>query len=265
MDAVLMENALLGGRVVKHGYFAFYKCPACGNIQESLLTTDSGSLCFRCRKHFPKESFSSVRVRRRISKCNQCRAEIPLSDNSAGGLGYMCDCGNYLALHYGNRAVEPDTVLDVKWNRTVLKRAQPVAKGRGLTRCRTRKDVLVIHAMQVLVQQEDSRFRHFTPEESTGELYVDTRSREYLGFLIWNKHKGLAGLRQLFIMPKFRRQGLATELVSFWVANIADKLGDRFGVEAPNEKASALHEKLGHIVREGEGYRAAKAFFLPTF
>lgn len=251
--------------MVKQGYFDFYRCPKCGHTQESLVGNDEGFLCFACRRRFPKESFLSARVKRKIARCHQCGKDVPMSDDWAGGLGYICECNNYVALHYGRKAVEPATIFDVKWNSTALKRAKPIASGRCLTRCRTKKDFLVIYAMQILAKQEDSRLLYFTPEESTGELYMDKRAKEYLGFLIWNKHNGLAGLRQLFIMPKFRRRGLATELVNFWVENVADKIGDTFGIEAPNDKASALHAKLGHIDRRGDDYTAAKAFFLQSF
>jgi hypothetical protein len=41
-------------------------------------------------------------------------------------------------------------------------------------------------------------------------------------------------------------------------------MSDRFGIEAPNEKALSLRAKLGHKI-EGDIATPMKAFFAPTF
>jgi hypothetical protein len=43
------------------------------------------------------------------------------------------------------------------------------------------------------------------------------------------------------------RKGLAEEMVGFWVKSYAARLYENFGIEAPNEKATNLRQKLGHL------------------
>ena len=45
----------------------------------------------------------------------------------------------------------------------------------------------------------------------------------------------------------------------------ADKLNSKFGIEAPNENAIALHLKLGHIKAEGDSYFGVKCFLVQSF
>jgi hypothetical protein len=45
----------------------------------------------------------------------------------------------------------------------------------------------------------------------------------------------------------------------------ADRIGDRFGVEAPNDKAIKLHLKLGHMKPSGDTITGTKCFFVPSF
>ena len=54
-------------------------------------------------------------------------------------------------------------------------------------------------------------------------------------------------LRQMFVAESERRKGFAAKMVTHWVEHHANGLNAKFGIEAPNEKATALHLKLGHI------------------
>jgi acetyltransferase (GNAT) family protein len=101
-------------------------------------------------------------------------------------------------------------------------------------------------------------------EESAG-LVLDQKTGEYLGFIVWNVSAGHAILRQIFTVQDERRRGLAERLVVYWVTRYADELSDTFGVESPNDKASNLHIKLGHMVKEGDGLKGIKCFFAPSF
>src|SRR5207245_1295569 len=95
-----------------------------------------------------------------------------------------------------------------------------------------------------------------------------------LGFLVWTERVWTEGvckddehavLRQMFVVEDERRKGFAQQMVTHWVGQHADKLNPKFGIEAPNDKAIALHLKLGHIKAEGDSYVGVKCFRVQGF
>jgi len=180
------------------------------------------------------------------------------------GLGFICaDCSNYVAVLYGNRFVNPRSVLDVKWNPTVLNRGEPVfSSERRFVVCRTAKDFLILKVLQAIVKEEDSRFLFARAKEHNAGLLLDAKRRKYLGFLVWTEDK-YAVLRQIFIVEDERRKGHAENMVRFWVERYADVMHEKFGIESPNAQATSLHLKLGHIKVEGDSYVSIKCFPVP--
>jgi hypothetical protein len=67
-------------------------------------------------------------------------------------------CGNYVALLYGSRFVDPRDALRPNWNARICKGAQRITKRFWLLRCRSKKDLLTLQMLQALVKEEDSRF-----------------------------------------------------------------------------------------------------------
>ena len=80
-----------------------------------------------------------------------------------------------------------------------------------------------------------------------------------MGFLVWTE-ADYAVLRQIFIVEDERRKSFAQQMVTFWVGHHADRLNERFGIEAPNEKALSLHLKLGQIKAQGDSYVGVRCF-----
>jgi hypothetical protein len=85
-----------------------------------------------------------------------------------------------------------------------------------------------------------------------------------LGFLVWTEDE-YAVLRQIFVVEDERRKGYAERLVTFWIKKYADRFHEKFGIEAPNEKAMNLHVKLGHVRIEGDLFVGIKCFRVPGF
>jgi len=54
-------------------------------------------------------------------------------------------------------------------------------------------------------------------------------------------------------------------MVRFWVERYAKPMGDKFGIEGPNEAALKLHAKLGHIKIGSRQAIGVKCYFAPTF
>jgi GNAT superfamily N-acetyltransferase len=246
----------------------FYKCPLCGDCYD-LLTPDQKGLaqCFACNKSSPETTFDRIKKKTVIAGCAHCGTEVPFVPSTMGIIGPMCSdfaCSNYVAVCYGEAFLEPSTVLDTRWNPGLQSRAQRVAAGLLFARCRSKKDQTVLQLLQVLAKQDDPRFKFGDSNEFRSALCFDARRRKYLGFVIWTESK-TAVLRQLFVVRDERRKGIASKMVKFWIENYAKPLGERFGIEGPNEAALKLHVKLGHIKIRGSDAIGVKCHFVPTF
>lgn len=200
-------------------------------------------------------------------ECAGCGREVPLTpmNFALSGLGFICSsCQTYVAVLCGHQFVNPKEALDVAWNPTVCYRAEHLSNhGLRFLSCSTAKDFLVLKLLQVIVKEEDMRFLFACRKEQKAGLLLDCSKRSYLGFLVWTEDEH-AVIRQIFILDEERRRGHAERMVKFWIERFAKRLNERFGIEAPNEKALNLHLKLGHIKLEGDSYVGVKCFFAPT-
>jgi hypothetical protein len=246
----------------------FYRCPDCGDCQDMLFFVDpNGAVeCLACHKANPRSAFATIKRKRVIAQCAHCGEEVPFIPSTAGILGPLCpsvECSNYVAVAYGNTYLEPRLVLDPKWNGGLRHRSERVAGGLFLAPCRSKRDYLVLSVLQVLAKQDDSRFKFANPGEHRSAVCLDAMRRKYVGFLIWTEDK-TAVLRQLFVVKGERRKGHASKMVTFWIERYANRLGDQFGIEGPNEAALKLHIKLGHVRIEGGEAAGIKCHFVPT-
>lgn len=255
---------LLGSTRTKRGLVPFKRCPSCGACWETLtLEGDSLARCDRCRQSFPLANFTDIKLKRDIAVCAGCSADVPLTPDYAGSVGYLCpECGNYVALHYGNRRVEPHTLLRVGWNRGLRARARKLTKNLWFAKCSSQKDYLVITALQVLAQGDDPSFRFVSRDEHmAGILIAKSNGASYGGFLLWTEDEH-AILRQIFVASELRGQGHAAAALRFWVEHHADHLNDKFGIESPNEKSIGLLLKLGYARLENGATIGRKCFFV---
>jgi GNAT superfamily N-acetyltransferase len=257
-----------GSKSRRIGSITFYECPSCGECYDILSAADNGlAKCFACGKSNPERAFARIKKKRVIARCAHCDAEVPFVPSTMGLIGPLCadfECSNYLAVAFGKALLEPRAVLDTRWNQALRNRAQRVSAGLHFSRCRTKKDQTVLQMLQVLAKQDDERFKFGDPNEFMAALYFDPRRRKYLGFLVWTEDK-TAVLHQLFVVKDERRKGIASKMVKFWIEHDAKRLGERFGIEGPNEAALKLHVKLGHIKIEGSDAIGVKCHFVPTF
>jgi len=256
-----------GWRSRRVGRVTFYRCPECGDCQDVLCgIRDETAECFACNKSSLRGAFRIVKKNRVIAQCAHCGDEVPFVPSTVGLVGPLCsnlECSNYVAVAHANTFVQPRLVLDPKWNRGLRGRAEHVAAGLLLVRCRSKKDHLILRVLQVLAKQDDPRFKFADPSEHSAALCLDAKRRKYLGFLIWTEDK-TAVLRQLFVVNDERRKGHASKMVTFWIERYAKKLGDKFGIEGPNKAALKLHVKLGHVKIEGSDTVGVKCYFAPT-
>jgi hypothetical protein len=248
------------------GSIDFYRCPACGDCQDLLFENSDGTVqCFACNKSSPRVSFELVKKRTPIGQCRHCGEEVPFTPSTTGIVGPLCPnfgCSNYVAVMHGKRFIQPNQVLDVRWNLGLLRRAKRVGPSLLLALCGSEKDYLVLRVLQVLAKQDDVRFKFANPEEHRAALFLDKARKRYLGFIIWTEGKGGAVLRQLFTVKEARRKGHAANVVEFWVENHANRFKGKFGIEEPNPSALRLHAKLGHLTIEGPDAIGLKCYFV---
>jgi hypothetical protein len=280
MACMVHESISMNGwKSRKLAKISMYQCPECGNCQDMLFLAgkDGKYPCFGCNKKFARNEYHQVKRTRTVVVCGKCNREVALAPSTVGlaGVGYICsDCSNYVAVFYGTHFVNPRTVLTFRWNPTVCRRAERTQSGLSFLVCDTMKDLLVLTVLQAIVKQEDSRFLYGNSKEYEAGLLLDCRRRKYLGFLVWTERVWVDGvwkdsdhavLRQMFVVEDERRKGFAQQMVTHWVKQHADKLNPKFGIEAPNENAIALHLKLGHIKAESDSYHGLKCFLVPSF
>lgn len=246
----------------------FYRCPVCGDCQDLRLPDAKGMVqCFACNRVRHQEEFGVVKKRRIIGKCAHCGDEVPFVPSATGIIGPLCstfECSNYLAVVYANRFLEPKLIFDPGWNRGLRERSQSISGNLRLARCRSKRDHVVLRVLQALAMQDDHRFKFGDLEEHCSALCFDAKRKKYIGFLIWSESK-TAILRQLFVVQDERRKGLASKMVKFWVEHYAKPIGDKFGIEGPNEAALKLHATLGHLKLRGSRAIGIKCYFAPTF
>jgi GNAT superfamily N-acetyltransferase len=250
------------------GSVTFYKCPLCGDYYDLLTPNPKGlAQCFACNKSSAETTFVRIKKKTVIARCAHCGTEVPFVPSAVGLIGPMCSdfaCSNYVAVCYGKAFLEPRTVLDTRWNPGLQSRGERISAGLLFAPCRSKKDQTILRLLQVLAKQDDERFKFGDPNEFRSALCFDRRQRRYLGFLVWTESK-TAVLHQLFVVRDERRKGIASKMVNFWIDNYAKRLGERFGIEGPNEAALKLHVKLGHIKIRGSDAIGVNCHFVPTF
>jgi GNAT superfamily N-acetyltransferase/DNA-directed RNA polymerase subunit RPC12/RpoP len=245
-----------------------YRCRSCGHYQEILYGggEEGKYQCFQCGKQLAEQEFGEAKRERTVVVCASCGRAVPLMPSTFGfaGLGFICSgCSNYVAVLHGTHFVNPSDVLTIDWNPTVSRRGEAMPSGLSFVVCKTMKDFLVLRVLQAIVKEEDSRFLFGSPNEQEAGLLLDSKRRKYLGFLVWTE-ADYAVLRQMFVVEDERGKGLAEQMVTFWVEHHADRLNEKFGIEAPNEKALSLHLKLGHIKAQGDSYIGVKCFWVQS-
>lgn len=254
-----------GSKSIRVASMPFFRCPKCGDCQDIILPNGNGMVeCAVCQTRRPKDDFKTVSRKVTIARCARCGQDVPFVPSTMGIVGPLCssfECSNYVAVAFGKQFFEPKIVLDPIWNRGIVFRAEPIAPGLLVGLCRSKRDQVVLTVLQVFAKQDDDRFKFGDPSEFHSLLCLDSKRRNYIGFLIWTEDK-TAVLRQIFVVRGERRKGHASSIVSFWVENFANKLADRFGIEEPNESAMKLHAKLGHLKLEGSTAIGVKCHFV---
>jgi ribosomal protein S18 acetylase RimI-like enzyme len=155
----------------------------------------------------------------------------------------------------------PKSVFSLEWNSEIEKRSKNISEVLRMGRVETDKDLLIVHLMQSLAREEGEPFRSARLDEYGCCLALHAHRQLFVGYIMWSDDEKEATLRQIYIVPEERRRGLAAQLVTHWVHEYADRIGNRFAVESPNEKSVSLLVKLGFAALEGSKAES-KCFFI---
>ena len=193
-----------------------------------------------------KELINVKRVRYGVY-CKNCNTEIKITNDNSFGDGYSCfKCSNILLFQYRKQLTDIEEILKLKWNIKSLERCLLINEKRGFVHVNTKKDIMVLKLLQYLAKIEEASFMMFRKNDLKAGLYIDLENNKYIGFLVWSKVTAELRINQIFVLPEYRRNGLGTELIKYWVNNYAKKLGNVFGVETPNNKTTNLLVKVGY-------------------
>ena len=227
--------------------------PNCEHLTESIIGSHGLFECFSCNRKFRLDEFKQAEREETIAVCSECGKDVPLTPDSLANVGYLCnDCDNYVAIPFEDEFLHPRSILKLAWNEDLPGKGVCLADGFFVGECSSDKDWQVLTLLQVLAMEEDDRFKFATKGEYGAALAFDPGRGEYMGYVLgYVGDRDYATLNQIYVIPERRRRGFAEAMVKHWVASVADKLGDTFVIEAPNEAAINLHIKLGHIKREG--------------
>jgi hypothetical protein len=247
----MLPLKLSGWKSLRRGALECYQCPSCGTLHEVLFGSDNGFKCFNCKTTCLLEEFKQSEMEATFAVCAECDQEMALTPYREGFIGYLCRCGNCVAVPFENELVLPSDILRLEWNTALAARGVPLTKTCLVAVCETAKDREILKMLQVLAQEENGEFR-LANSENDALLAFDARIGIYLGYVLWYNDIEYATLNQLFVVPEQRRRGHAASMVMYWVENHAKRIAEKFVLESPNEAAIALHLKLGHVRKEGD-------------
>ena len=231
--------------------YVFFSCPRCGNLHESLGTSEyrngkPAQKCHSCGKLSPIDDFDEV-IRPVVGfYCKRCRFYLPdLSGFWLAEGDNLCpECHHVVAVGHSTRGKTPEGTVE-KPTAEIRKRSYGMEGGLRILHTAKDWDRLVLRYLNSLAQVESHDF--FRTRRSNGLLLLD--SKRYLGYLSWDMNEGeLPTMRQIFVVPSERGKGHATRLVLRFLSDIAMKRlqnGLQFYVESPNDASAQLLNKLG--------------------
>lgn len=158
-------------------------------------------------------------------------------------------CGKTVAASYNQVAFQPySELLTVSWVRNT--KSSPT--GANVTPVETAREQAAVQILNLEAKEEDRSFRLYNPD-STNALLVEYNG-DVTGYLTWNVGEqpddgsNPAILRQIFVLPQFRRQKFATQLVETFLETIvSDRAGGEYTVESANASTLQLLKSMGEV------------------
>lgn len=175
-------------------------------------------------------------------KCQQCSAP-------AGFLNTLATDETQLLSLDSDAITFRDTVLDEEWlfesgthpiRETGSDEAYTLISER--TEYTNLEYALAMLAMSALLERPD--FNKYDPQLHDGLLYI--YKGRAVGYLLWTMLDDTPVLRQLYVLPECRRQGIAANLVRTWHESVR-QAGTEYLVDEPTDASHALFEGLGYF------------------
>lgn len=159
------------------------------------------------------------------------------------------NCNRTVAANYSKTTFQPySELLTASWVRST--NSSPT--GVNITPVETAREQAAVQILNLEAKEEDRSFRLYNPD-SANALLVEYHG-DVTGYLTWNvgEHpddgSNPAILRQIFILPQFRRQKLATHLVeTFLETVVSDRAGGEYTVEGANASTLQLLKSMGEV------------------
>lgn len=244
----------------------FLQCPYCECCFKGISTEKDGTVeCYKCNKKFHKNKLKTVILKKPVAICKNCNAKVSLTSENldlVGGYSYICPtCNNFVAIKFKNYTLQPQTVMNLNWNKKIRDNAARIDDEVFFSVCSIDKDFLVLRMMQLMAKEEETGFLYVKEKDQKAALVFN--ENKYLGFVGWTEHEKPI-LRQIFVEKNERLKGHGTKIFKFWVENIANKLNDTFGVETPNHISQKILLNLGYAENKEGRIVGKKCFFVSS-
>lgn len=142
-----------------------------------------------------------------------------------------------------------DTFIDDPWGdfsgSTVFENGENTFVSKTSGSPTTATDIAV-HLLSRVANIEYDPIDYYLGDYNTVSIVTDNT---IVGYLTWNQLGGRTLLQVVYILPEYRGQGLAAELVKAWYENVCPT--DTYYANEPNDDGIALLESLGHLGNSG--------------
>jgi ribosomal protein S18 acetylase RimI-like enzyme len=240
----------------------WHQCPNCFLVRQSVILSEGIWTCYRCQTGTRLEDLGTVPTEVDVLTCANCGNDVPATPNNLySDWGYICSkCNSTVAITFENNLLQPSTIFDISSSLEIVGRDGEIDDQLRIAEIRTAWELLVVHVMQSMAREEHEPFMNARLEEQRTALVFLPEDKKIVGYILWSDDGTEATLRQIYVLPAERRKGIASRLLDYWVREYADKVGDRFAVESPNEKSVGLLIKLG-LFDESQA-SSSKCFFI---
>lgn len=253
---ILDGTQRLGNSVSKTTSEQLVVCPECGTKATYAVVHYGINCCHDCDTYFG-EDVPQEEVNIETLTCQSCSEDthkIPKNRSKAGTFDkYICSneqCSRILEIESGTGKFIP--VLDFlsgSHMQTSFDESTPapieVSEVDGVEK------ESVVELLNTEAEAENSTFRLYNPDSS--EALLAYQDNAFVGYLTWGTEEAeevgtLPVFRQVFVLPSYRRQGVATSLIQYFINHVVPVYTDGlYAVEGANISTLRVLESMDEV------------------
>jgi len=222
---------------LKRATIEMFKCPECMfNFGSSVLLGDDSTVqCWKCNKRHHFDHLVIFPKRILEAKCENCRRRSPLIEDYCFNPVYnlrvfQCSkCLQEIAARYGRRLIRPQDILRSVASNLNQDSYFSLFGDFVWLNAKSGNEWILADRMNKMAKSENTGFK--TLNQDDFNVWVVLANGNAAGYIAHNTKQGLPILRQLYILPEYRNQGIASKLIETWIEEYATN--GKFGIEDP--------------------------------